>query len=59
MNDLLYILNYQLLYDLGTRMGIIDSSYTVVNKTQDTILSVVFIIVNVVLLYGLQDIIFM
>ena len=50
---------YQLLYDLGTRMGIIDSSYTVVNKTQDTILSLVFIIVNVVLLYGLQDIIFM
>ena len=49
---------YQLLYDLGTRMGVIDSSYTVVNKTQDTILSVVFIIVNVVLLYGLQDIIF-
>ena len=50
---------YQLLYDLGTRMGVIDSSYTVVNKTQDTILSVVFIIVNVVLIYGLQDIIFM
>ena len=50
---------YQLLYDLGTRMGLIDSSYTVVNKTQDTILSIVFIIVNVVLLYGLQDIIFM
>ena len=50
---------YQLLYDLGTRMGVIDSSYTIVNKTQDTILSVVFIIVNVVLIYGLQDIIFM
>ena len=49
---------YQLLYDVGTRMGIIDSSYTVINKTQDTILSVVFILVNVVLLYGLQDIIF-
>ena len=49
---------YQLLYDVGTRMGIIDSAYTVINKTQDTILSVVFILVNVVLLYGLQDIIF-
>jgi hypothetical protein len=50
---------YQLLYDLGTRMGMIDKDHNVVNKTQDTILSIVFIIVNVVLLYGLQDIIFM
>ena len=50
---------YQLLYDVGTRMGIIDKNYTVINKTQDTILSIVFIIVNVVLINGLQDRIFL
>jgi len=49
---------YQLLYDLGSRMKIIDKDYTVVNKTQDTILSVVFIVINVVLINGLQDKIF-
>ena len=46
---------YQLLYDLGTRMGIIDKNYTVVNKTEDTIISIVFVIINVVLIIGLQD----
>ena len=46
---------YQLLYDLGTRMGIIDKNYTIVNKTEDTIISIVFIIIGVVLLIGLQD----
>ena len=50
---------YQFLYDVGTRIGIIDKSYTIVNKTQDTILSIVFIIVNVVLINGLQDRIFL
>tara|TARA_B100001093_G_C26559675_1_gene898085 strand:- start:318 stop:731 length:414 start_codon:yes stop_codon:yes gene_type:complete len=50
---------YQLLYDLGTRMGMIDKSHNVVNKTQDTILSVVFIIINLVLINGLQDRIFL
>ena len=49
---------YQLLYDLGTRMNIIDKNYTVINKTQDTILSVVFVIINVILINGLQDKIF-
>ena len=46
---------YQLTYDLGTRYGIIDKGYTVINKTEDTILSIVFVVVNVVLIYGLQD----
>ena len=50
---------YQLLYDLGTRISIIDKSHNVVNKTQDTILSVVFIIINIVLINGLQDRIFL
>ena len=46
---------YQLAYDILTRMGVVDSSHNVVNKTQDTILSIVFIIINLVILNGLQD----
>ena len=46
---------YQLAYDLLTRMGIVDKEYNVVNKTQDTVLSIVFIVINLVLLNGLQD----
>ena len=46
---------YQLVYDIGNRMGIIDKNYTVVNKTEDTIISIVFVIINVVLIVGLQD----
>lgn len=49
---------YQLLYDIGSRMGIIDKNYTIVNKTQDTVLSIVFVIINIVLINGLQDKIF-
>ena len=40
---------------LLTRMGIVDKEYNVVNKTQDTVLSIVFIIINLILLNGLQD----
>ena len=46
---------YQLVYDLGNRMGVIDKNYTVVNKTEDTIISIVFVIINLVLIIGLQD----
>ena len=46
---------YQLAYDLLTRMGIVDNEYNVVNKTQDTVLSIVFIVINLILLNGLQD----
>ena len=46
---------YQLAYDLLTRMGIVDKEYNVVNKTQDTVLSIVFIVINLILLNGLQD----
>ena len=49
---------YQLLYDIGSRMSIIDKNYTIVTKPQDTVLSIVFVITNIVLLNGLQDIIF-
>ena len=37
-----------------TKFGI-DKNYTVVNKTEDTIISIVFVIINVVLIIGLQD----
>ena len=51
----LMISSFQLLYDLGARMKIIDSNYKVVNKNSDTIISIVFIIINVILINGLSD----
>ena len=51
----LMISSFQLLYDLGTRMNIIDTNYKVVNKTSDTIISIVFIVINVILITGLSD----
>ena len=45
----------QLLIDFAHRMKIIDSNYKVVNKTQDTIISIVFIVTNVILINGLSD----
>jgi len=51
----LMISSFQLLYDLGTRMNIIDSSYKVINKSSDTIISVVFIVINIILINGLSD----
>ena len=51
----LMISSFQLLYDLGTRMNIIDSNYKVVNKTSDTIISIVFIVIGVILITGLSD----
>ena len=49
---------YQLFYDLGTRFGIIDKVYTIINKTEDTIISIVFVVAGVVLINGLNDKIF-
>ena len=46
---------FQLLLDIGHRMKIIDSNYKVVNKTQDTVISIVFIVTNVLLINGLSD----
>ena len=46
---------YQLFYDLGTRFGIIDKQYNIINKTEDTIISIVFVVANVVLITGLHD----
>ena len=36
-------------------MNIIDSNYKVVNKTSDTIISIVFIVIGVILITGLSD----
>ena len=46
---------FQLLVDFGHRMKIIDSNYKVVNKTSDTIISIVFIVIGVILITGLSD----
>jgi len=49
---------YQLFYDLGTRFGVIDKGYTIINKTEDTVISIVFVVAGVVLINGLIDKIF-
>ena len=51
----LMISAFQLLYDLGSRMKIIDSNYKVINKSSDTIIAIVFIVINVILISGLSD----
>ena len=51
----LMISSFQLLYDLGTRMKIIDKNYKVINKNSDTVISIVFIVINVILINGLSD----
>ena len=51
----LMISSFQLLYDLGARMKIIDKNYKVVHKNSDTIISIVFIVIGVVLITGLAD----
>ena len=51
----LMISSFQLLYDLGTRMNIIDKDYKVINKTPDTIIAIVFIVINLILITGLSD----
>ena len=51
----LMISAFQLIYDLGSRMKIIDSNYKVINKNSDTIIAIVFIAINVILISGLSD----
>ena len=51
----LMISTFQLIYDLGSRMKIIDSNYKVINKSSDTIIAIVFIVINVILISGLSD----
>ena len=51
----LMISAFQLIYDLGSRMKIIDSNYKVINKNSDTIIAIIFIVINVILISGLSD----
>ena len=51
----LMISAFQLLYDLASRMKIIDSNYKVINKNSDTIIAIIFIVINVILISGLSD----
>ena len=51
----LMISAFQLIHDLGSRMKIIDSNYKVINKSSDTIIAIVFIVINVILISGLSD----
>ena len=51
----LMISAFQLIHDLGYRMKIIDSNYKVINKSSDTIIAIVFIVINVILISGLSD----
>ena len=51
----LMISSFQLIHDLGSRMKIIDSNYKVINKSSDTIIAIVFIVINVILISGLSD----
>jgi len=46
---------FQLLIDFSHRMKIIDSNYKVLSKTQDTVISVIFIVTNILLINGLSD----
>ena len=55
----LLISSFQLLYDLGTRMKILDTNYKVVNKNSDTIIAIIFIAINIILINGLSDKIYM
>lgn len=55
----LLISSLQLIYDLGARMKIFDNNYKVINKNSDTIIAVLFIVINVILIYGLSDKIYM
>ena len=50
-----FFVGFQLIHDLGSRMKIIDSNYKVINKNSDTIIAIVFIVINVILISGLSD----
>ncbi len=51
----LLISSLQLLYDIGTRIKIFDTNYKVVNKNSDTIIAILFIVINLILINGLSD----
>ena len=45
----------QLLYDILQRMKIVDSDYKIKESTLDTIISIAFVLINAILIYGLSD----
>ena len=45
----------QLLYDILQRMKIVDSDYKIKQSTLDTIISIAFVLINAILIYGLAD----
>ena len=51
----LLISSFQFIYDMGARMKMIDKDSKVVHKNSDTIISIVFIVINIVLINGLAD----
>lgn len=51
----LLISSFQLVYDLATRMNIFDTNYKVINKNSDTIIAILFIAINIILINGLAD----
>ena len=55
----LLISSFQLIYDLGTRMNFFDTGYNVVNKNSDTIIAILFVVINIILINGLSDKIYM
>lgn len=55
----LLISSLQLIYDLGTRIKLFDTNYKVINKNSDTFIAILFIIINLILINGLSDKIYM
>ena len=45
----------QLLYDILQRMKIVDSDYKIKESKADTIISIAFVLINAILIYGLSD----
>ena len=45
----------QLLYDILQRMKIVDSDYKIKQSTLDTIISIAFVLINAILIYGLSE----
>ena len=45
----------QLLYDILQRMKIVDSDYKIKESTLDSVISIAFVLINAILIYGLSD----
>ena len=45
----------QLIYDILQRMQMVDSDYKIKQSTPDTVISIAFVLINTILIYGLSD----